>query len=48
MQEGVLPRVYKRRFRVKKPFFHHKNKSYRISLEAEEITEPKTKKDGAE
>jgi hypothetical protein len=31
-----------------KTIFHHKKKSYRISLEAEEITEPKSKKDGAE
>ena len=31
-----------------KTIFHHKNRSYRISLEAEEITEPKSKKDGAE
>lgn len=31
-----------------KTISYHENKSYRISLEAEEITEPKTKKDGAE
>jgi hypothetical protein len=31
-----------------KTISHYKNKFYRISLEAEEITEPKTKKDGAE
>jgi hypothetical protein len=31
-----------------KTISHYKNKSYRISLEAEEITEPKSKKDGAE
>lgn len=31
-----------------KTIFYHKKKTYRISLEAEELTEPKSKKDGAE
>lgn len=45
---GAYYRKNKKEDFASKTIFHHENKSYRISSEAEEITEPKSKKDGAE